>query len=88
MNRSKDLPWYTITLLNTILGALSIIIYFGVYMYGDKGWAFWAIIICWAVILITTNIEICRLDFNQKKIIKESEQEIAQLKEEIERLKK
>lgn len=88
MKKQQNLPWYTIPLLNTILGALSIVIYFGVYLYGDQGWAFTAIIICWTVILITTNIEISRLDVLQKKIIKDSEKKIAELQKELEEYKK
>jgi len=88
MSIRKGLPWYTISLLITVLGALSILIFFGVYLYGDSGFAFWAIILCWAVILITTTVEICRLEILQKKIIAEAEKEINKLKSEIEQLKK
>jgi len=39
-------------------------------------------------ILITTTVEICRLEILQKKIIAEAEKEINKLKSEIEQLKK
>jgi uncharacterized membrane protein (DUF106 family) len=88
MGRKNNLPWYTIPILNTILGALSIIIYFGVYLYGDKGFAFWAVIICWAAIIISTNIEVSRLYVNQKKFMENTTDEVNKLKEEIAKLKK
>jgi len=88
MRSGFKLPWYSITLLNTILGAISIIIYFGVYFFGDIGWAFWAIIFSWATILITTTIEICRLENQRTKTIKTAQHEIEELKAEIKRLKK
>jgi len=88
MSSRRNLPWYTISLLITILGALSILIFFGVHLFLDEGLAFWLLIFSWAVILIAATIEICRLEVLQKKLLKDAKDEIIKLKKEIEQLKK
>ena len=79
----NKLPWYTISLLITILGAISIILFFGLYYFGTSGFVFWVIVITWAIILITATLEISRLEALQKFIIKDYEKKIKELEEKL-----
>ncbi len=84
----NKLPWYTISLLITVLGAISIVLFFGLYYFGASGFIFWAIVCSWIIILIITTLEISRLEALQKFIIKEYESRIEELQKEIEASKK
>lgn len=87
MNQDKllanKLPWYTISLLITILGALSILLLFGVYHFGTTGILFWIIVSVWVIILISATMEISRLEALQKQIIKKYQAEIKELREQL-----
>lgn len=79
----NKLPWYTISLLLTLLGSISIVLFFGLYHFGTTGLVFWLIITAWVIILITATLEISRLEALQKNIIKEYEKLIKELQDKI-----
>ena len=85
--RKKELPWYTITMLLTVLGAISIFMLFAVYYYNDQGIAFWSIIISWITILLGTTLEISYQERLRIKMIKEKDEEIQKLRKELEDIK-
>ncbi len=58
--KKKVLSWFTISLLLTTLGAISIFLLFGVYYYNDNGIVFWSILIAWITILLVASMEIGR----------------------------
>ncbi len=86
-NRKKELPWYTITMLLTVLGAISIFMLFGVYFYNEQGIVFWSIIVSWITILLGATLEISRQERLRLDTIKEKNEEIAKLKKQLEDLK-
>ena len=88
MKESKKLPWYTVSLLISVLGAVSIILLFGVRYYNEHGIVFWTIILAWACVLIGSTTEISRLERERKLMTLEKDGEISKLKEEISELKK
>lgn len=83
-----QLPWYSISLLLTILGAVSIILLFGVYFYNEHGIVFWSIIVAWLAILLGAAIEIGRQEKLRRKIESEKEQLIIELSQALEKNKK
>jgi hypothetical protein len=88
MNRKKrELPWYTITLLQTILGAISILMLFAVHFYHEYGIVFWSIIVSWITILLTTTLEISRQERSRQDIIRKKNAKIVELEEQIMGLK-
>ena len=88
MKEGKKLPWYTVSLLISVLGAISIILLFGVRYYNEHGIVFWTIILAWACVLIGSTTEISRLERMRKLITHEKDDEISKLKDEISELKK
>lgn len=81
---NNKLPWYTISLLITVLGAISIILFFGLYYFGSSGFIFWMIVGLWSFILIVTTLEISRLEALHKFINKEYEKIIQDLQKQLE----
>ncbi|MCF7858617.1 MAG: hypothetical protein K9N07_04755 [Candidatus Cloacimonetes bacterium] len=81
MKNKKLLPWYTISIFLTILGAVSIFLLFGVKYYNDNGIVFWAIIIAWITILLVTALEVGRQERIRRKIEKEKDELIKKLTE-------
>ncbi|MBN1948372.1 MAG: hypothetical protein JW784_01380 [Candidatus Cloacimonetes bacterium] len=81
--RIKPLPWYSISLLITLLGAISIVLFFGIYSWGWSAFIFWVIIACWAVILIGATYEISRQEFYYRQLIREMKDKINQLEKEL-----
>ena len=75
MKKKKLLPWYTISLLLTFLGAISIVLLFGVRFYNDSGVVFWSIIAAWITILLVTTMEIGRQE-NVRRIIEKEKDEL------------
>lgn len=84
--RKKELPWYTVTMLLTVLGAISIFMLFGVYFYNEHGIVFWSIIVSWITILLSATLEISRQEKLRHDIINEKNKEISALKDEINKL--
>jgi len=87
MKDNQKLPWYTVSLLISILGAISIILLFGVRYYNEHGIVFWTIILAWACVLIGSTTEISRLERVRKILVQEKDEEISKLKSEIDELK-
>lgn len=85
--RKKELPWYTITMLLTVLGAISIFMLFGVYYYNDQGIVFWSIIVSWITILLGTTLEVSYQERQRRELLIEKEQEIKKLKKELDEIK-
>ena len=79
VGKKHQLPWYSISLLLTILGAVSIILLFGVHYYNEHGIVFWCIIFAWIVILLGAAIEIGRQEKLRRKVESEKEQLIIEL---------
>lgn len=79
----KPLPWYSISLLITLLGAISIILFSGIYTWGRTAFIFWVIIACWAVIIIGTTYEISRQEFYYQHLIREMKKRISQLEKKL-----
>ena len=79
--KKHGMPWYTISLLLTILGAISIIMLFVVYFFNEKGIVFWSIIISWVVILLVALMEISRLERLRRNLQVEKDRRIAELEE-------
>ena len=77
--RQTVMPWYTISLMLTILGAISIVMLFIVYYYNEQGIIFWSIIISWFVILLVVLLEIGRLERKHLELRKQKDQKIAEL---------
>ena len=75
MKKKKLLPSYTISLLLTFLGAISIVLLFGVRFYNDSGVVFWSIIAAWITILLVTTMEIGRQE-NVRRIIEKEKDEL------------
>lgn len=88
MKDSQKVPWYTVSLLISILGAVSIVLLFGVRYYNEHGMVFWSIILAWACVLIGSTTEISRLERSRKEVIADKNGVIAKLEKEIEELKK
>ncbi len=86
--KHHQLPWYSISLLLTVLGAVSIILLFGVYFYNEHGIVFWSIIVAWLAILLGAAIEIGRQEKLRRKIESEKEQLIIELSQALEKSKK
>lgn len=84
MNKKKLLPWYTISILLTILGAISIVLLFGVYFYNDSGIVFWAILLAWITILLAASIEIGRQE-KLRRIIEEEKDKLIKKLSEVEK---
>ncbi|MCF7813705.1 MAG: hypothetical protein K9N40_04420 [Candidatus Cloacimonetes bacterium] len=82
----KELPWYTVTMLLTVLGAISIFMLFGVYFYKEHGIVFWSIIVSWITILLGATLEIGRQERLRRDLNKQKNKEIAELKQQIEEL--
>jgi len=83
----KKLPWYSISLLITILGAISIFFLFGVRYYNENGVVFWSILIAWITILLVAAIEIGRQEKLRQTIEKEKDELIKRLSEAENKLK-
>ncbi|HPR16720.1 MAG TPA: hypothetical protein PLD62_00580 [Candidatus Cloacimonadota bacterium] len=83
----KQLPWYTITILLTILGAISIVMLFGVRFYNEHGIVFWSIIVSWVTILLGATLEISRQERLRYTTSLEQNKKIKALQEEIDQLK-
>ena len=66
--KRKQIPWFTNALLLTILGAISILLLFGVYYFQDQGTVFYIVIFSWSVILIFATVEIGRQEVEKSKI--------------------
>ena len=64
----KSLPWFTISLLMTILGAISIFFLFGVRYYNENGVVFWSILIAWITILLVASVEIGRQEKLRQRV--------------------
>jgi len=64
----KSLPWFTISLLITILGAISIFFLFGVRYYNENGVVFWSILIAWITILLVASVEIGRQEKLRQRV--------------------
>ena len=79
MKKKKVLPWYTISLFLTILGAISIVLLFGVYFYNDNGVVFWSILIAWITILLVATMEIGRQEKLRQTIETEKDELIKKL---------
>jgi len=79
MKKNKVLPWYTISLFLTILGAISIVLLFGVYFYNDNGVVFWAILVAWITILLVATMEIGRQEKLRRTIEEEKDELIKKL---------
>ena len=77
----KILPWYAISLLLTILGAISIFLLFGVRFYNENGVVFWSILIAWVTILLVAAVEIGRQERLRQKIEAEKDELIKKLSE-------
>lgn len=77
----KILPWYAISLLLTILGAISIFFLFGVRFYNENGVVFWSILIAWITILLVAAVEIGRQEKLRQKIETEKDELIKKLSE-------
>jgi len=77
----KIFPWYAISLLLTILGAISIFFLFGVRFYNENGVVFWSILIAWITILLVASVEIGRQEKLRQKIEKEKDELIKKLSE-------
>ena len=84
MKKKKLLPWYTISILLTILGAISIVLLFGVYFYNDSGIVFWSILLAWITILLTASIEIGRQE-KLRRIIEEEKDKLIKKLSEVEK---
>jgi hypothetical protein len=83
-----QLPWYSISLLLTILGAVSIILLFGVHYYNEHGIVFWCIIFAWIAILLGAAMEIGRQEKSRRKTESEKEQLIIELSQALGKNKK
>ena len=88
LDKDHQLPWYSISLLLTILGAVSIILLFGVYFYNEHGIVFWSIIIAWVAILLGAAMEIGRQEKLRRKLESEKKQLIIELSQELAKNKK
>lgn len=77
---SKSLPWYSIPILLTLLGAISIILLFAVYFFNERGIVFWSIIVSWFVILLVAGLEIGRQEKLRRLLIEQQEKQIEELK--------
>jgi hypothetical protein len=88
IDKRHQLPWYSISLLLTILGAVSIILLFGVYFYNEHGIVFWCIIVAWIAILLGAAMEIGRQEKLRRKIENEKEQLIIDLSQALAKNKK
>jgi len=64
----KSLPWFAISLLITILGAISIFFLFGVRYYNENGVVFWSILIAWITILLVASVEIGRQEKLRQRV--------------------
>lgn len=84
MKKHKVLPWYTISILLTILGAISIVLLFGVYFYNDSGIVFWSILLAWITILLAASIEIGRQE-KLRRIIEEEKDKLIKKLSEVEK---
>ena len=84
MEKKKLLPWYTISILLTILGAISIVLLFGVYFYNDSGIVFWSILLAWITILLAASIEIGRQE-KLRRIIEEEKDKLIKKLSEVEK---
>ena len=81
LKKKNQLPWYTISLLLTVLGAISIILLFGVRYYNEHGIVFWSNVFLWFIILLAAALEISRLERLHRKINEEKEKLIIELSE-------
>ena len=88
VDKRHQLPWYSISLLLTILGAVSIILLFGVYFYNEQGIVFWSIIVAWIAILLGAAMEIGRQEKLRRKMESEKEQLIIELSQALAKNKK
>ncbi|MBC8416634.1 MAG: hypothetical protein H8E11_09420 [Candidatus Cloacimonetes bacterium] len=88
VTKRHQLPWYSISLLLTILGAVSIILLFGVYFYNEQGIVFWSIIVAWIAILLGAAMEIGRQEKLRRKMESEKEQLIIELSQALAKNKK
>jgi len=88
IHKRHQLPWYSISLLLTILGAISIILLFGVHYYNEHGIVFWCIIFAWIAILLGAALEIGRLEKLRRKIENEKDQLIIELSQALSKNKK
>lgn len=81
LKKKNQLPWYSISLLLTILGSISIVLLFGVRYYNEQGIVFWSIVFSWFIILLAVALEISRLERLRRKIDEEKEKLIIELSE-------
>ena len=81
MKKKKIVPWYAISLLITILGAISIFFLFGVRYYNDNGVVFLSILIAWITILFVATLETGRQEKMRQKYEKEKDELIKKLTE-------
>lgn len=81
LKKKDQLPWYTISLLLTVLGAISIILLFGMHFYSEHGIVFRSIVFSWFIILLAAALEISRLERSRRKINEEKEKLIIELSE-------
>ena len=80
----NSLPWYIISLMLTILGAISIIMLFVVHFYRVWGVVFWSIVISWSVILLVILFELGRLERKRRELMKVKDAKIAELEKALE----
>ncbi len=82
-NKTKS-SWFIISILITILGAMSIILLFLMQYYETRGIFFWTALASWIIILIVMAVIFCVHDSIEKK----QNNLIQKLKNTIEELKK
>ncbi len=78
----SKIPWFTNSILLTVLGAITIFVLFGIFYFHEQGTIFWTVAISWSIILIFGALEISRQEIEKKKL----EEENKRLKKELEKL--
>lgn len=87
-NIKHNSPWFINSILIIILGGISIVLLFCMTYFQTTGIFLWLIIIAWGIILIVTAIIFGMQEQTKRKIRKEHDQAINELKQSIEELKK
>ncbi|HEX37599.1 MAG TPA: hypothetical protein ENG70_01875 [Candidatus Cloacimonetes bacterium] len=90
MNKKKKhkSSWFINSILTIILGGISIVLLFCMNYYQTAGIFLWSVIIAWVIILIVTAIIFGMQEQTKRRIEKEHEKIINELKQSIEELKK
>ncbi len=83
MKKEKKMPWYSVSLMLSILGSISIVLLFGVVFYNEHGIVFWAIIFAWASIILGFSLEISRLERARLKSVAELSDKLKELEKKI-----